>query len=307
MIQWVRFVAAFAALMFASAPAAAQTRTGPLKVVASFSILADMVAAVGGDKVQVQSLVGPDADAHAYQPTPTDAKALAAADLVVVNGLGFEGWMGRLIKSSGSKATVVTASTGIKAIKTGRMHDGGHGHGHGAADPHAWQDLARGQMYVKTIAAALAKADAANAAVYQANADRYVAELAQLDAWVKQELGTVPAAKRKVITSHDAFAYFAEAYGVAFLSPVGVSTEKEPSAKDVARLVRQVKDTGVKAIFVETMTDPRLVEQLAKEAGAAIGGALYADALSKAGGPADSYVKMFRHNVARLREGMAKN
>ncbi len=306
MIRSLRLAAAFFfALLMAAAPAAAQTRTGPLKVVASFSILADMVMAVGGDKVQVQSLVGPDADAHAYQPTPVDAKAVAAADVVVVNGLGFEGWMGRLIKSSASKASVVTASAGIKAIKTGKSH--GHGHAHSGADPHAWQDLARGQMYVKTIAAALAKADAANAAVYQANAERYGAELAQLDAWVKSELGTVPAAKRKVITTHDAFSYFAEAYGVAFLSPVGVSTEKEPSAKDVARLVRQVKDTGVKAIFVENMTDPRLVEQLAKESGAAIGGTLYADALSKAGGPADTYVKMFRHNVAVLRDGMAKN
>lgn len=305
MTRFIRLAAAFATLILALAPATAQPRTGPLKVVASFSILADMVKAVGGDKVQVQALVGPDADAHAYQPTPVDAKAVAAADVVVVNGLGFEGWMGRLITSSASKASVVTASAGIKTIKTGKSH--GHGHAHSGADPHAWQDLARGQMYVKTIAAALAKADAANAAVYQANAERYVAELAQLDAWTKAELGAVPAAKRKVITSHDAFAYFAEAYGVAFLSPVGVSTEKEPSAKDVARLVRQVKDTGVKAVFVENMTDPRLVEQLAKEAGAAIGGTLYADALSKAGGPADTYVKMFRHNVAVLRDGMAKN
>ncbi|MBM3540451.1 MAG: metal ABC transporter substrate-binding protein [Alphaproteobacteria bacterium] len=308
MLQKVRLAAAvLAVLIGAVTPSLAQTRTGPIKVVASFSILADMVRTVGGDKVQVQSLVGPDADAHAYQPTPADAKAVAAADIVVVNGLGFEGWLGRLVKAAESKATVVTASQGIKTVKAAGGHNHGHGHGHRAADPHAWQDVGRGQAYVKNIAAALAKADAANAAIYQANAERYVAELAQLDTWVKTELGAIPAAKRKVITSHDAFAYFAEAYGVSFLSPVGVSTEKEPTAKDVAKLVRQVKNTGVKAIFVENMTDARLVEQLAKEAGGVIGGTLYADALSKPGGMADSYVKMVRHNVAVLRDGMAKN
>jgi zinc/manganese transport system substrate-binding protein len=297
----VATLAVITAFVAAVTPSLAQTRTGPLKVVASFSILADMVKAVGGDKVEVQSLIGADADAHAYQPTPADAKAVAGAQVVVVNGLGFEGWLGRLVKSAESKAMVVTASQGIKTVKAAG------GHGHGAADPHAWQDLGRGQTYVRNIAAALAKADAANAAIYQANAERYLAELAQLDAWVKAELGAIPAAKRKVITSHDAFAYFSDAYGVSFLSPVGVSTEKEPTAKDVAKLVRQVKSSGVKAIFVENMTDARLVEQLAKESGAVIGGTLFADALSKPGGMADSYVKMFRHNVAVLREGMAKN
>jgi zinc/manganese transport system substrate-binding protein len=297
----VATLAVITAFVAAVTPSLAQTRAGPLKVVASFSILADMVKAVGGDKVEVQSLIGADADAHAYQPTPADAKAVAGAQVVVVNGLGFEGWLGRLVKSAESKAMVVTASQGIKTVKAAG------GHGHGAADPHAWQDLGRGQTYVRNIAAALAKADAANAAIYQANAERYLAELAQLDAWVKAELGAIPAAKRKVITSHDAFAYFSDAYGVSFLSPVGVSTEKEPTAKDVAKLVRQVKSSGVKAIFVENMTDARLVEQLAKESGAVIGGTLFADALSKPGGMADSYVKMFRHNVAVLREGMAKN
>ena len=274
--------------------------TRPVQVVATFTVLADMVRQVGGDRVQVTSLVGPDGDAHVYQPTPADARAVASADLLVVNGLGMEGWMDRLSKAAEYKGPAVVASKGVKTrqmIEDGRTE----------TDPHAWQDLANGRIYVANIAAGLAKADPANAALYAASAERYSRELAELDSWVRNEIGAVPPKKRKVITSHDAFGYFGKAYGVTFLAPEGISTESEVSAKDLAKLVRQVKQTRIKAIFMENMSDPRLVEQLAREAGAAIGGTLYVDALSRPDGPAATYVAMFRHNVPQLRDAMLRN
>lgn len=280
-----------------------------VKVVASFSVLADMVRAVGGDKVAVAALVGPDADAHVFQPSPSHAKLVAGAALVVVNGLGYDGWFGRLIKASGHENEVLVASLGVATIvrPSGRAHGRKHGGGTLPPDPHAWQDLRNGQIYVRNIVAGLVKADPANAGHYRANGEKYLAELAALDHWARGELGAIPEDKRKVISSHDAFGYFAAAYGVTFLSPVGVSTEKEPTPKDVARLIAQMKREGVRAVFVENMTDPRLVAQIAKEAGGAVGGTLYADALSKPDGPAGSYVAMFRHNVAALRAAMARN
>ena len=278
------------------------------KIVASFSVLADMARAIGGDKVAVAALVGPDADAHVFQPSPSHGKFVAGAALVVVNGLGFEGWLDRLIKASGYRGAVLVASDGVATIAAPPGH--AHGPTRGAKqppDPHAWQDLRNGQIYVRNIVAGLIKADPANADHYRANGEKYLAELAALDRWAREELDAIPKDKRKVISSHDAFGYFAAAYGVTFLSPVGVSTEKEPTPKDVARLIAQMKREGVRAVFVENMTDPRLVAQIAKEAGGAVGGTLYADALSKPDGPAGSYVAMFRHNVAAVRAAMARN
>lgn len=306
-------VTAGLAFGLAAAPAWAEER---LPVVATFSILADIAQRVGGDRIAVRTLVGPGGDAHTYQPSPADARAVAEARLLVTNGLGMEGWMDRLVRAAGFKGRVAVASGGI-AVQT-MTEEEGHDHGHGRAqrkrvkpavvsDPHAWQSLANGDRYARNIAESLIAIDPAGAETYRANYAAYSAELAALDAWVRSELAGVPAAKRRIITSHDAFGYFGTAYGVELLSPVGFSTEAEPSAADVANLIRQIREQGVKAIFVETISDPRLVEQIAREAGGAVGGTLYSDSLSKAGGPADSYIKMFRYNVATMKAGMLRN
>ena len=289
-------------LAVAAGPAAAE----PVKVVATFSILGDMVRQVGGDAVAVTTLVAPGGDAHVYQPSPADAQALATARLVVVNGLGMEGWFDRLIKASGTKAPVAVASTGVAAQKMEEDEPGG-GKPKVVTDPHAWQSLRNGPIYVRNIADALAKADPANAAAYHQRAETFTGQLKTLDGWVRDQVGQVPAGKRKIITSHDAFGYFGKAYGVTFLAPVGISTDAEPSAADLARLADQIKKERIKAVFIENMTDPRLVETLAKEAGAAVGGTIYSDSLSGPDGPADTYVKMFQHNVPMMVAAMRKN
>ena len=286
------------ALLVLLAPAAAAA--GPVKVVATFTILADMVRQVGGDAVAVTALVGPDGDAHVYSPTPADARAVAEADLLVVNGLGMEGWLDRLGAAAGYKGPVVVASDGVDVLHIAED-------GRTVPDPHAWQDLAQGRIYVANIAAGLARIDPAHAADYRAGAERYSRTLAELDRWVRAELAVVPPDKRRVITSHDAFGYFGRAYGITFLAPEGIDTDAEVTARDLARLVVQVRNTGVKALFLENMSDPRLVEQLAAETGATIGGTLYVDALSAPDGPAPTYVAMFRSNVPKLAAAMLKN
>lgn len=263
---------------------------GKLKVVTTFTILADMVKNVGGEHVALTTLVGPDGDAHVYEPTPADARTLARADLVVVNGLGFEGWIDRLIKVSGYRGPVVVASEGIAALTVEENQP----------DPHAWQDLANGRLDVANIVRALAAADPAHADDYRRRANAYDRELAALDREVKSRLAAFPRDRRKVITSHDAFQYFGRAYGIDFHAPVGLSTESEPSAGQVAALIRQMRDEGIHALFVENITDPRLVGQLAREAGAVIGGRLYSDSLSGPTGPAPTYLDMFRHNVGEI-------
>lgn len=293
------------------APVRAQAR---LKVVASFSILGDMAREIGGDRIDVTTLVGPDQDGHTYQPTPADAKAVAAARVLVVNGLGFEGWIERLARSAPFNGTRVIASQGVtnplrmvedapESLSTRKTQRPART----VPDPHCWQDLSNGRLYVRNIAAALTAADGANAAHYQRRAAEYDRRLADLDAWVKQQIATVPPGKRKVITGHDAFQYFGRAYGVEFRAPTGISTDEEPSARDVAALIRQIRGEGIKAIFIENMSNPKLVEQIARDAGGVVGPPLFVDALSKAGGPADTYEKMFRHNVPALVVGMLKN
>ncbi|MGQ0677067.1 MAG: metal ABC transporter solute-binding protein, Zn/Mn family [Rhodospirillales bacterium] len=276
-----------------AAPAGAQA---PVKAVASFSILGDMVKAVGGSRVAVATLVGPDGDAHVFQPAPGDARAVADSKVVFVNGLGFEGWMERLAQSAGFKGAVVAAATGIQPRQ---MKDD-----KAAIDPHAWQDLRNALVYADNIEKGLSAADPAGAAAYKANAAAYKKQIQELDAWVRAEIAAVPKARRKVVTSHDAFGYFASAYGVQFLAPAGVSTDAEPSAKGVAALIRQIKREAITALFVENITNPKLVEQIGKETGVKPGPRLYSDALSKPGGPADTYVKMFRHNVSTLKSAM---
>jgi zinc/manganese transport system substrate-binding protein len=281
-----------------------------LRVVASFSILGDMAREIGGERVNVMTLVGPNADAHVYAPTPSDAKAVSEARLIVLNGLKFEGWIDRLLRSSGTKAPQVVATKGVNAIKVAGGHSHGqkdrHGHSHaGEADPHAWQDVANAKIYAANIRDGLIGADPAGKAIYEANAARYIAALDALDAEIRAAFAGIPAAERKIITGHDAFGYFSRAYGVRFISPKGVSTEAEASAKDVAQVIRQAKAEKVKAIFLENIANPALSEQIARETGAKMGGRLYSDALSEPSGPAGTYIAMMRHNAKTITAALA--
>jgi zinc/manganese transport system substrate-binding protein len=289
-----------------------------LKVVASFSIIGDMAKQVGGDKVSVTTLVGPDSDAHVYEPRPQDAASVAEADVVLINGLGFEGFIERLTKASPPKSATVELAKGIETIEAGEeghghdeaketKHEGEHkheeaGHAHeGSIDPHAFQSVANVRVYVKNIADTFCSADAANCDAYKANAAAYDEKLGALDAEIKAAVETIPAEKRVVITSHDAFGYFAHAYGLTFHAPEGISTESEASAADVATLIDQIREEKASAIFVENISDPRLIEQISKEAGVKVGGALYSDALSGPDGPAATYIDLMRHNVMTIK------
>jgi zinc/manganese transport system substrate-binding protein len=275
----------FAAVM-AVHPLHAEDR---LNVVASFSILGDLVKNVGGDKVDVATLVGPNGDVHVYTPAPSDAKKNADARLLVMNGLGLEGWLPRLVQSAGSKATIVTASNGIAPLQLGSD-----------ADPHAWQSVANVRIYVANIRDALIAADPADAAVFRANAERYLGELNALDAEVRAAIAKIPPERRKVITTHNAFGYFAAAYGVTFVAPVGVSTESEPSARDIATLIQQIKAEKIPAVFLENLGDDRLIRRIAAETGAKAGGTLYSDSLTDEKGPAPTYIALVRHNIKAL-------
>lgn len=271
-----------------------------LRVVATFSILGDLVRQVGGERVDVATLVGPNGDAHVYAPTPADGRRLGEAKVVFANGLKFEGWINRLIKSSGTKAAIVEAATGVKPITSEENADHGdhkHAHDHGAFDPHAWQSVANAQIYVANIRDALSAADPAGKATYGANAATYLKALDDLDKEIKALVDRIPAERRKLITSHDAFRYFEAAYGIDFIAPQGVSTDAEASAKDVAKIIRQIKAEKISAIFVENISDPRLMERIAKETGAKIGEPVFSDALSDPNGPAGTYIDMMRHNI----------
>jgi zinc/manganese transport system substrate-binding protein len=260
-----------------------------LRVVASFSILGDLVKNIGGDKVDVATLVGANGDVHVYAPAPSDAKKNADAKILVVNGLGLEGWLPRLVQSAGSKASIVTASDGIAPLSLGS-----------AADPHAWQSVPNVKIYVANIRDALIAADPADAAVFRANATRYLGELDALDAEVRAAIAKIPPERRKVITTHNAFGYFAAAYGIVFLAPVGVSTETEPSARDIAMLIRQIRADKIPAVFLENLSDDRLIGRIAAETGARSGGTLYSDSLTDEKGPAPTYIDLVRHNIKAL-------
>lgn len=288
-------------------PAVAQDK---LKAVATFSILGDFVKNVGGDRVELTTLVGPDGDAHVYAPTPADGRKLAEAKAVFVNGLGFEGWMNRLIRSSGTKAKVVEAAKGVQTLKAeGEKHAHGdrhgHSHSHGGVDPHAWQSVPNAKIYITNIRDALIAADPTGKAVYEANATAYLARLDELDKEVRAAVERIPPERRKIITAHDAFAYLKKAYGLDFVAPQGVSTEAEASAKDVARIIQQIRREKIGAVFLENVSDPRLVEQIARETGAKVGGKLYSDALSAEGGPAATYIDMMRHNIRAFSEALS--
>ena len=262
------------------------TASDRIQVVASFSILGDMVHQVTGDLADVTTIVGPDADAHLYQPNAADAKAVAKADIVFVNGMGFETWSETLIDNAGGAARVIVATSGVAP----RLADG-------EIDPHAWNALTNGIVYVENIAAAMATLDSPNAAAYKANAAAYIARLRALHASASESFGALPESRRTVVTAHDAFGYLAASYGLNFLAPVGIDTDTEPSAKELAALISHLKATGAGALFVENITSPALITQISRETGLKIGGRLFSDALSERGGPATSYVAMFEHNL----------
>jgi zinc/manganese transport system substrate-binding protein len=278
-------------LVAVASPACAQ---GRLKVVASFSILGDFVKNVGGDRVEVTTLVGPNGDIHVYTPAPADAKKIADAKLVVINGLGLEGWLPRLVQSSGGKATIVIASDGVVPLKSGS-----------AADPHAWQSVSNAKIYVANIRDALVAADPADAGAFRANADAYLAKLDGLDRDVREAMARIPPAHRKVISTHGAFGYFAAAYGVEFIAPLGVSTDSEASARDIADIINRIRVARIPAVFVENISDPRLIRRISAETGAAIGGTLYSDSLTDEKGDAPTYIDMVRHNIKALTNALS--
>ena len=280
------------AMVMATGAAQAAER---INVVASFSILADMVRNVGGNSIDVVALVGPDGDAHVYAPTPADAKQVAAARLLLVNGLGFEGWMPRLLQASGSKAPIAVATRGVTPRKIGG-HD----------DPHAWQSVANAKIYVGNIRDALVAAAPDDAQAFRANAEAYLARLDALDREVREAVAKIPQERRKVISTHGAFGYFADAYGIQFIAPLGVSTDSEPSARDIAAIISQIRAAKIPAVFLENISDPRLIERIAAETGAKVGGTLYSDSLTGEKGEAPTYIDMVRHNIKALTGALAE-
>lgn len=334
--------------MISVVPANAQQK---LKVVASFSILGDITKQVGGEHIELKTLVGPDGDAHVYQPTPADARKVGEADVLIVNGLAFESWLDRLAKAARFHGKTVVASAGVKALpfeegghdhdehahkdnghkheeKSAHKHDekdhkhaedhdhdkrdhrhdekAEHGHNHSAEDPHAWQSLANGVIYVRNIVEGLSAADPTDAAEYKERGEAYIAELQKLDSDARAKFGAIPESDRVVVTSHDAFGYFGEAYGIRFIAPEGISTEAEASAADVAKIIGQIREDKIRAVFVENITDKRMINQIAQESGASVGGTLYSDALSGPEGPAATYAAMFQNNVEQLVKALKK-
>jgi zinc/manganese transport system substrate-binding protein len=287
------------ASLLTASPLAAQDRASArLKVIASFSILGDLVRNVDGDRVEVATLVGANGNAHVYEPSPADARKVADARLVFVNGLGFEGWLDRLVKASGTTAAIIVASKGITPLERADAHD--HDHDHGRADPHAWQSVANAKVYVGNIRDALVVIDPAGKTAYESNATAYLARLDALEREVRDAVAKVPAERRRVVTSHNAFGYFEAAYGINFSAPQGVSAQAEASAKDVAAIISAIRKQKASAVFLENVTDPRLVRQIAGETGAKIGGVLYSDALTDEKGDATTYVDLIRHNLKQL-------
>ena len=274
-----------------SAPTHAQDR---VHVVASFSILGDFVRNVGGDRISVTTLVGPDSDVHVYAPAPADARKIADAKLLVINGLGLEGWLPRLLQASGSKAPIVTATKGIVPLKAGSD-----------ADPHAWQSVADAKIYVANIRDALDAADPADGELFRGNAQAYLTKLDALDREVREAIGQLPPGRRKVISTHDAFGYFASAYGIEFIAPVGVSTESEASARDIAAIITQIRTEKIPAVFLENISDPRLIRRISAETGARVGGTLFSDSLTAEKGDAPTYIELVRHNIKALTSALA--
>lgn len=298
-----------AALTFGAGVSVASAQGEKLSVVATFSIIGDFAQKVGGDRIALRTLVGPDSDAHVYEPKPADAIALARANVVLVNGLLFEGFLQRLVEASGTEATVAVLSDDADILND---PDGGHyhyvngeAHFHAAPDdPHAWQSVANARLYVENIVKAFCSADEEGCETYKANAQVYLDELTVLDADIRQAMDAVPADRRVAVVAHNAFRYFERDYGVSFLAPQSVSTESEASAADVASLIREIREHRAVAVFAENIADTRLVAQIAAEAGLTLGGTLYSDALSRPDGPAPTYIDLMRHNASTLAAAM---
>ncbi len=274
----------------------------PLQVVTSFSILADIVREIGGERIEVISIISADEDAHGFQPRPSDARLLQRADVVIANGLGFDSWIERLARSAGHAGEIVIASAGIDALEDRGHH--GHHHDHGSLDPHAWQNVSNVRIYARNIAEALQRTDPDGTPHYRARLARYDAALAALDAEIRSQLSMLPINRRKLVTSHDAFGYFGQAYGLRVVAAAGISYESEPSAAGIARLIRQIRRENVPVIFVENIADPRLIDRIAREGGARIGATLHSDALSGPDGTAPTYIEMMRANLAAIMEGL---
>jgi zinc/manganese transport system substrate-binding protein len=293
----IRRRALLASLVALAVPAIAAT---PIRVVASFSVLADLVREIGGDEVSVTSLVPPDGDAHTYEPRPSDLRAIQGAKLVVTNGLGLDAWMDRLIEAAGGATARVVASA---EVSPRRMSEAGRQ----VLDPHAWQDPRNGVLYARAITEGLIRVAPDRAERIRGQGERYIAAIQETDAWIERTLAPLPPDKRKVITSHDAFGYYGARYGIEFHAAQGIDTDAEPSARDISRLAAQIRREHIRAVFVENMTDPRLARALAREAGAVVGGTVYSDALSPPGGPAATYLAMLRHNTTLFAAAMAEN
>ncbi|HET6160666.1 MAG TPA: zinc ABC transporter substrate-binding protein [Dongiaceae bacterium] len=282
-----------AAFLLVSGPAGAADK--PVAV-ATFSILADLTQRIAGDHVEVLTLVGPNGDAHVFEPGPKESAELAEARLLIANGLGFEPWLQRLEDASGFKGKTVIAAEGVTPLKGNEEL--------GPTDPHAFQDVSNTEIYAANIAKGLTEVDPAHAADFKANADKLMAELQGVDKELKAEFAAIPQDRRRILTSHDAFQYFGKAYGIEFVAVQGISTEAEPSAEDLAKIVRQARDGHLSAIFLENMADPRLAETVAQESGVGMGGELYADALSEPDGPAPDYLSLVRYNAKQLLAAM---
>ncbi len=296
-LQTLRYLLVAISIIFFPTLGGAQTAEHKIKIVASFSILGDWAKQIGGESVEVRTIVGPNSDAHVFQPTPETLKMLVDADIVIINGLGFEGWIERLIASSGFKGPVIVASQGI----TPRMDQDGN-----SIDPHAWHSVSMAKIYVHNIAEALGKhdPDPKHVAKYEERAQIYMQQLDNLDQWIQQVIQTTPEERRKIITAHDGFQYFSLAYGVVFLAPQGLSTESEPTATQVASLIKQIRQQGIHTLFIENMANPRLIQQIANETGIRVLGPLYSDALSEVDEPADTYLNMMKHNVTLMVEAI---
>lgn len=309
LIYWLVIYSVFLFTFAFIAPSgrAQPLETPPLQVVTSFSILADLVKHVGGDNVQITNLVKANQDAHSYEPTPQDNKALRQAKLFFINGLDFEPWAKRLQAASGFEGQCIVVSQGITARSLSEEHDAhNHDHAHSEYDPHAWQNVSNTIIYVRNIAQALSAADPAHAQSFEHNAQQYIEKLQALDHAIKQAIEQLPTEQRSIVTTHDAFGYFAQAYGLNVIAAMGMSADADPTAADMARLIKQIKQTGVRAVFLENITNPRLLQQVAKDTGVTVGGTLYTDALSSPGTPAESYLSMMQQNLQTLVEALSK-
>lgn len=298
----IQFFAIVALVSYSFLPATAAAAQ-PLRVVASFSILGDLVQQVGGERIKVTTLVGANADAHTFEPRPSDAKAILGAKLVVINGLGFEPWAEKLIKSAHYTGPTLVASQGIQTRQLATPKGGVPTD----IDPHGWQDPSNVMRYVKNIAESLSSLDPEGAASYKTNSESYLRELSALDQFARDQIGRIAPAKRQVITSHDAFGYFAARYQIRFLSPQGVNGKAEPSAKTVALLIRQIRQDQIKAVFIENMSSPKLLAQITRDTGIVLGPKLYVDALSGPTEPGATYLDMMHYNITELVAGMKLN